>query len=97
MSTATCWVSPCPQPVALSWVRRPTVEELEAELGPGPLPPVDDTTWAVNSCAEHQITPDLAAMIHQPTCHPDLALLPQCPCSPSPPPYIPLAIPADLL
>lgn len=91
----TCWVAECTEPVALAWARRPTIEELEAELGPGPLPPVEETTWAVYACHPHGITPDLATMIHQATCRPDLTVLPLCLCTPEAPPYIPLFAPAD--
>lgn len=53
----------------------------------GPMPVPSDYIAAVYACADHGITLDLAALVHQRTCNaPNTADLPGCNCTPEAPP-----------
>ncbi|MEU2426904.1 hypothetical protein ABZ619_38830 [Streptomyces sp. NPDC007851] len=64
----------------------------------GPLPTGDGMTRTVLACAQHAITLDAAALVHQKTCTaPDPAVLPGCNCTPeASQPEAPPAVPDDL-
>lgn len=50
-----------------------------------PLPTADDTTVPVYACATHEISPELACLVHQSICTaPNPASLPGCDCTPEP-------------
>jgi len=84
----------CGEPAVVQWRRRPTTAEADT-LTNGADPA--DSTIPVYGCADHALTPDLAALTHQATCS-GPAKDGVCDCTPEPLPVeheFPTAEPAD--
>lgn len=71
----------CGEPAVVQWKRRPSAGELEhlQAMAEGqleavdrvdevPLPTVEDSFVAVYACADHAISADSAALVHQASC-----------------------------
>lgn len=76
--------------IAAEEARRAALFELRNKALPdpefGPLPTGEGMTRTIYGCAQHAITLDAAARIHQSTCTaPDPDLLPGCNCTPETP------------